>query len=229
MRYQKIRFFAETVLLGVARGSLGLIFEYPFETIKTQWQNLYNVKTQREIINIIYREKGIIGFYRGFVPTLLKNSTKNVYRWPLMVYLPNFYTRKLKDKSFYKESMPKILTGNNRNILNSKKGFTLSIVDVFGKTPFERLSVFYITTKSNSNASFRYFYKTHYKNGIIYELFKGAEPNFWRSNISWFTFLYIDFKLKTYWKRKTKRDILFNYELLVISVFVGIGNTITSK
>lgn len=104
-------FLCETVVLGVTRGTIGLAFEQPFETIKTQWQNKYNARNLKEITNIIYKDKGFIGFYRGFIPNLIKYSYRNVYRWPLMIYLPNTYHKKLKDKPYFFESLPKILTG----------------------------------------------------------------------------------------------------------------------
>jgi len=99
---------------------------------------------------------------------------------------------------------------------------------VFVVTPFERIKVFFMTTTSNSDASLRNFFNTNQKNGIIKELFTGLEPIFWKNNISWFTFLFCDFKLKTYWKKKKEREILKNSELLIIAFFVGLANTLTS-
>lgn len=92
----------------------------------------------------------------------------------------------------------------------------------------ERIKVYFITTSTNDKASFKYFYSTH-KKGIIRELFKGLEPTFWKTNISWFTFLYLDFKIKTYWKRKKEREVLTNKELMLISIPVGVGNTLASN
>ena len=108
---KKMLFLTETAFIGIARGSIGLIFEHPFETIKISWQNQPHVTNVKEICETIYKYKGLIGFYRGFWPNVMKNSFKNLYRWPLMVYLPPKYTNLLKDKWFFYESLPKILTG----------------------------------------------------------------------------------------------------------------------
>jgi hypothetical protein len=88
------------------------VFEHPLESIKIQWQNKINYNKITEIVKSIYLNKGIMGFYRGFLPNVLRNTTKQIYRWPAMVYFPDFYQRTLSARVIEKyESLPRILTG----------------------------------------------------------------------------------------------------------------------
>ena len=104
--------YLDAAVTGVIRACLGLLIEHPLECIKTQWQNKFKFTKSLEIIKDIYKEKGILGFYRGFITNLIKSSTKQIYRWPLMIYFPSFYQLHLPNnlkKRF--DALPRILTG----------------------------------------------------------------------------------------------------------------------
>jgi hypothetical protein len=112
----KSNIYIDAALTGIIRSLIGLVFEHPLESIKTQWQNKINYNKVTEIVKSIYLNKGIMGFYRGFLPNVLKNTTKQIYRWPSMVYFPDFYQRTLSVKILEKyESLPRVLTGIYQN------------------------------------------------------------------------------------------------------------------
>ena len=77
-----------------------------------------------------------------------------------------------------------------------------------------------MTVENYQRPNFQHFLTSHKKN-IIQELFRGLEPSFWRTNTSWFSFLYFDFKLKQLFRRKYEKQELSNLNLLFISILVG--------
>jgi hypothetical protein len=75
--------------MGAARAVLGLPFEHPFDTIKTNMQALS--KESGATISDIYASKGIAGFYSGFLINTVRVLSKQIYRWPLMIGLSTYY------------------------------------------------------------------------------------------------------------------------------------------
>jgi solute carrier family 25 carnitine/acylcarnitine transporter 20/29 len=77
-----------------------------------------------------------------------------------------------------------------------------------------------MTVENYHRPIFKHFLTSHKKN-IFQELFRGLEPSFWRTNTSWFSFLYFDFKFKQLFRKKYKKQELSNLNLLFISIVVG--------
>lgn len=211
-----LKFYLSASILGSYRGALCLILEHPLDSIKTQWQDKNLITDKYAIVKSIYADKGIIGFYRGFIPNLIRVSSKHLYRWPMMLYFPKFYENLLsKDITKKYNSLHKILAG-----------LTIANLEVFIICPFDRMKVFMMT--SNSNASMIGSYIQENKNNLKFSFFKGLEPSFWRYNISWVTFLYFDDKFKKSFKN-FKGDTLNIIDLLTISILVGSINLLTCK
>lgn len=79
-----------SAVIGVLRGLVGFPLEQPMESVKTQWQASPKNKNEIQILKQIYAEKGIYrGFYAGSLPNLTRVVLKNVYRYPLMIKMPN--------------------------------------------------------------------------------------------------------------------------------------------
>ena len=207
----KNQFFLGTMAYGLST-NLSLLLEHPFETIKTQWQKRNQINSISKITSIIYQEKGLGGFYHGLTPNLLKTSIKNLFRWPSMIFLPNFYKKFIEKSTLYFDSLPKILTG-----------ITISNVEVLVLTPLERLKVYLMTEKSNLST----FFNKH-KGNTITELFKGLGPNYWKTNVGWFTFIVSDHYFKKMWKTSFDRKRLNYLDLLGISGLVGLATTLTT-
>jgi len=215
----KLDFYMKTALIGVSRGVIGLVWEHPLDSIKTQWQTNGHVVKSVEMINYIYKEKGILGFYRGFIPNLIRQSCKNAYRWPLMLYLPQFFKK-------FNESIFKNKKINSDSFCKIQTGFTIANLETLFICPLERLKVFFMTHAAieNKHYSFlKHFYVLN-KGKMLSQLFKGLEPSVLRSNISWISFLYLDHKTRSFLKRIRKVEELDMWDLIFASIIVGIGN-----
>jgi hypothetical protein len=215
---QSSNFYIKVSLIGAFRAGLSLVIEHPLESIKTQWQDKNNLNSTREIVSSIYREKGPIGFYRGFIPNLIRVAFKNFYRWPMMLYFPHLFDRSIPDRLVHLfPGLTKILTG-----------LAIANIETFIVCPLDRLKVFFMTSSTKSHNLFKNFYNNH-KGNLIKELFRGLGVSFWRSNVSWVSFLYLDHKLKRSLKIFHKIEILSNLDLFIVSVIVGIGNLVMGK
>jgi hypothetical protein len=201
-------------MTGVSRSCVCLFLEHPLESIKTQWQTKIDIKHKHEIVRHIFQEKGLIGFYRGFIPNLIRVSIKQLYRWPMMLYFPKFYK---KYSPYNTDGFAKVLTG-----------LTIANIEIFIICPLDRLKIYFMTQDKVNKSVFTYFLYRHGEN-LSKELFAGLGPSFWRSNISWVSFLYLDHISKRTVKNYKQEEVLTFLDLLVISVFVGIGNLASSK
>jgi hypothetical protein len=165
----------------------------------------------KDIIRKIFEEKGLIGFYRGYIPNLIRVSIKQIYRWPMMIFFPRLYKKYLGDRP----SLIKILTG-----------LTIANIEILIICPLDRLKVFFMTSQKAKNL-FLYFISVN-SDRLIKELFAGLGPSYWRSNISWVSFLYLDQRCKDI-ARYLKKDQNLNFiDLLIVSIFVCFGNLLSS-
>lgn len=215
-------FYLKVSVLGILRGAIGLIWEHPLDSIKTQWQTNAHIRKSRDIVNHIYKEKGFVGFYRGFFPNLIRQTSKNVYRWPLMLYLPKVFNK-------MNNSLARSL--NTDGLCKIQTGLAIANIETLLINPLERLKIFLMTHKNVSNKYYSiliHFYKNN-EGRFMKQLFQGLEASLYRSNISWVTFLYLDYKGKHIIKSYSQKDQLNFSELILISFFVGLGNLCFSK
>ena len=42
----------------------------------------------KEAVQMIYKENGVAGFYKGYIPNTFRVMYKQLYRMPLMIYIP---------------------------------------------------------------------------------------------------------------------------------------------
>lgn len=74
--------------MGIVRGVIGFPLEQPLESIKTLWQAKPYFRNELHIAKEIFMKKGFIGYYSGSIPNFTRMIVKNMYRYPLMIYLP---------------------------------------------------------------------------------------------------------------------------------------------
>lgn len=130
-----------SALIGCLRGLVGFPLEQPMESVKTQWQANPKNRNEIQILKQIYREKGIYrGFYAGSLPNLTRVILKNVYRYPLMIKMPNLIQSKVS------------IAKNDRKVAKALTGVSIACVESFILCPVERLKVI-LMTKSQPNAS----------------------------------------------------------------------------
>ena len=104
-------------------------------------------------------------------------------------------------------------------------GVSLGLIDVFMVNPLERLKVWLMTNKQK--LKIRVFFKE--SNNVLKDLFKGLEPAALRQIFSWSSFLLADeiFKQKIReYRGIPKTEMLAYHDLLIVSVAVGVCNTI---
>ena len=156
-------------------------------------------------------EKGLVGFYRGYIPNLIRVSIKQIYRWPMMIFFPRFFKKYFGDNA----SLNKILTG-----------ITIANIEILIICPLDRLKVFFMTSQKSKNL-FMYFFSVN-SDRIVKELFAGLGPSYWRSNISWVSFLYLDQRCKDIARHIKKDENLGFMDLIGVSMFVCFGNLLSS-
>ena len=88
-----------------------------------------------QIFKQIYREKGIYrGFYAGSLPNATLKMLKNIYRYPLMIGMPQFFETHL---SFANQRVQKGLTG-----------VSIALLETIILCPFERIKTYLMTANA---------------------------------------------------------------------------------
>lgn len=161
----------------------------------------------------IFKDFGIVkGFYAGALPNSLRVVVKSLYRWPLMVGLPEFFKTHVLPVSSY-EAAHKVTAG-----------VVIAVIESFIICPFERVKVFLMTKHSSDVSAARYV-----KSRGMLELFRGLNAQVSKQVVSWVSFLYIDFKVKQAAKRFQCSETLTNPALLACAITTGVLNTLCSK
>lgn len=203
-----------SALIGVSRTLGGLPIEHPLDTIRTRWQANPNVSLNTlSVIREIYTSKGILGFYSGVIPNTTRRAIKQIYRWPMMLFFPNFYREHILSDRIQQNypRLPKILTG-----------LSIANFEIIVINPLERLKVWLMT--SPNRISILEFFKQS-KNNIITELYRGTSAVFWRQNLSWILFLYTDELTKNKLREYKQDNNLTHFDLFLTGMIVGLINT----
>jgi len=216
-------FLLKAALSGTIICNLSLIVEHPLDSVKVQWQADVKYKNSKDIIKKIYKEKGILGFYRGFLPSIIRRSCKNFYRWPLVLYLPNFF--KINTNFFPK--------WNSDGLNKIQTGLFLANFETLFVSPMERLKVYFMTyTPKINNSRFNslfFEFIIDNKGHLFQELYRGLEASLYRSNFSWVSFLYLEYEFKRRLLDYKGTNELKFFDLLLVSTGVMVGNLASSK
>jgi hypothetical protein len=210
------KIYAEASAVGVARTLAGLPLEHPFDSIKSRLQTEMHRKVSFvQMTKEIYSTYGFRnGFYAGFLPSAARGIIKQVYRWPLMLWLPQVYSKIYPDS--LKTKYP--------SIAKLSTGFTLAAIDTFIICPLERLKVC-LQTKNCDLGVGKFFMENQKETAK--SLFRGLESLFYRQMFSWVSFLYADFKFKRMareWNGLSPTDSLDSTSLFTVSLLVGFSN-----
>jgi solute carrier family 25 carnitine/acylcarnitine transporter 20/29 len=74
---------------GLAAGIVGTVIGFPLDTIKAR-QQVLNQSGIRQTATTIFRQEGILAFYRGLVPPLLSLSLLNTLNFTLYASIQNY-------------------------------------------------------------------------------------------------------------------------------------------
>ena len=200
----------------VSRTIGGLPLEHPLDTIRTRWQaNPSNSRSALQVAREIYTSKGFAGFYSGAIPNTIRRAVKQTYRWPMMLFFPNFYRDHVLSNRIQKQypRLPKILTG--LSIAN----FEIVVIN-----PLERLKVWLMTSPTRISLLEFFRQRADFRD-IFRELYRGTSSVFYRQNVSWVTFLYTDELTKAKFREYKQKEDLTHVDLFMTGMIVGLVNT----
>ncbi|CAF1155144.1 unnamed protein product [Rotaria magnacalcarata] len=205
-----------SAVIGVSRTIGGLPLEHPLDTIRTRWQaNPTQSRNALQVIREIYASKGFLGFYSGAIPNTTRRAVKQTYRWPMMLFFPNFYRDHVLSVRVYQNypRLPKILTG-----------LSIANFEILVINPLERLKVWLMTSPTRISL-LEFFRQRAGSRDIVLELYRGTSAIFFRQNISWVTFLYTDELTKTKFREYKQSQDLTHVDLFLAGMIVGLVNT----
>ncbi len=204
-QYAKVSFY------GAVRGALALPLEHPLDCIKTNMQALPNNHSALAVTKNIYRNKGILGFYRGYIPNTVRVVIKQIYRWPMMLFIP----LGLESLEVFKRSeMNKLVSA-----------IIIANFECFIITPLERIKV-WLMTHYKSKRGLLYFF-TKNRKGLGLQLMAGLRPVYVKQMVSWITFLVADDFFRGSARKHFETDGPLDFWILfIISILVGIINTL---
>lgn len=202
--------------IGVSRTIGGLPLEHPLDTIRTRWQaNPANSSSAFQVARDIYKSKGALGFYSGAIPNTTRRAVKQTYRWPMMLFFPNFYKDRVLSDRIQKQypRLPKILTG-----------LSIANFEILVINPLERLKVWLMTSPTRISL-LEFFHRRADARDAIRELYRGTSAVFYRQNVSWVTFLYTDELTKAKFRQYKGTQDLTHIDLFAAGMIVGLVNT----
>ena len=138
---------------------------------------------------------------------------KQAYRWPMMIFFPNFFIR----------LYPNSWTAKFKGLHKISAGIVIASIETFFVCPIERMKVF-LMTRINKDVHMMDFFRNqrNYK-AIFLSLYNGLRPQLFRQLISWTTFLYFENKFK-----RIARNILHTPHEEQLSLWtIGLTSTAT--
>ena len=113
----------------------------------------------------IYTEKGFYrGFFSGSLPNLTRVVLKNLYRYPLMIKMPNIIEKKVP------------IARRDRKVAKALSGLAIAAIEAFILCPVERIKVFMMTRNSNQVSVMNRLSE----HNLLAELYRGYLPLFTR-------------------------------------------------
>lgn len=197
-------------LIGMGGTLLVSPLQHPFDVIKVNWQTNPHLKHELAVARMIGNTKGRSGFFSGYLTNCTKQVFKSSYRYPLISGLPRFYAH-LFGSNYEK----------NKYLMKFLTSLTVTFVEATLITPFERLQVFIMTSKSTKK-NYADFYET-IKNNIGKELFKGYTPYFVRQVTAWTVLLQSDAYYKTQIRKYyniRNDEMVTGYKLMLCTLMV---------
>ena len=200
-------------LIAVYRSLLGSIIEHPFNRLVTYMQ-AYPSKNIPNTISHLRREKGLKSFYDGFSARLGSAALRNIYVWPSLAILPKIYS----------QILPSSFEENNNATKKVLTGLTISALDAFIATPFERIKVLLMTNnddKSSLSHLLKINNRINYKS-LMHELYRGGPALFYANSVTWIPYLYLDHHLRLYAKNNNMHKNLDFSSLIGVSAVLTI-------
>lgn len=204
--------YLEVSFSGALRGLIPLPIEHPFDCMKTRMQANLGAKSAFNMVQEIYQQDGLRGFYAGVLPNGARLMIKHAYRWPMMLAFPDFYDRFLPEETKKKyPSLKKFLTGG-----------TIASFETLIICPLERVQV-WLTTTYRDKKTLGNFYQQN-RGNIKKELYRGLNASYPKQLVTWISFLVADEKCKALAREYTGEKELSFKTLISVSFVVGTIN-----
>jgi len=227
---------ADAAVYGSLAALIRLPLEHPLDCVKTQWQAHPSFTNSRQVVRHIWLNGGVTRFWAGILPAAVRSSTKELYRFPLMVSLPQFYHSKMS--TVYSSGA---LTPRDNICAKIFTAETIATLESVISCPLERCKVL-LMTRGNVSASYavlnsigfssmanspkRFLFNT----GMIgSRLFQGFGALYARQSLSWTTFLVADSQLKQCVRSLTGQSTVLTFPyLMFVSFGVGLIHTVVT-
>ena len=169
--------FGEAIAIGAFRGLVGWPLEQPMDAIKTTWQVNRGLPSVISVVKNIYGRDGFLGFFKGGLPNAIRLTSKQVYRFPPLLLIPEWY----------RQHAPKKIR-NNRFFEAGVTGIALAQLETIIVTPTERLKVWRMT---NTDPRYNRLldFAVQQKGQVMAGLYQGWRPTFYKVSASWLSFL----------------------------------------
>lgn len=220
--YEKV---TKSTYIGASQTVIIFALTHPLDLLKTKLQaDLTKSNTNNtSLIRNIYRNDGLVGFYKAGLPNYARSLAKETYRSPLRGFFNKLYTDTLP--SSFISSYP-----DSKNILT---GLTMSFADTFISCPLERIKVWFMTNTQNRNLIYSFYSKSNSSPiEFVKDLFRGLKVSFYRSTISWVSYLVIEERIRKFVYSKSPRvsnvnqtDGLPLFEQFIVGALSGTINS----
>lgn len=203
----------KAVVVGMQR-SLGLIFEYPLDNIKSRWQ-VAETSSIFKTIRHTYGTYGFVGYYHGFAPNLMKKIAPQLYRWSLLLQLPNYFSDKLQVSKSIPNPYYRTFLGN------LFAGILIGSVETILAAPFDACRLELIINREKTTSLKKYLQETSLR-----QHFLGLDALFFKEIFGWSSFLVGCNLLRMLTHSINQEKNIYPYQVVAISAVVATINAI---
>jgi hypothetical protein len=198
---------AESSYLGARQIFLVFTLGHPLDLAKTRSQSNPYKAFSFTVLKQIRQHEGIRGWYKGGSMNFSRMLLKETYRSPLRGFI----------KQLFGSNLP-----SNQDLTNVLTGLTMAMSDTFILCPLERIKVWMMTTERGQSSSLKQYFMpkdTTLGSFRLRDLFCGLEVSFFRSAISWVSFLVIEENIRR--SVLAKRQSLTGEPTIPEQIFIG--------
>lgn len=209
----------QAVLLGLQR-STGAIVEYPLECIKSRWQVAGQSTSIRQVITDTRATYGMRGFYHGFLPSVARKVPVQMYRWPIILGLPTYFSKQLGSSPYFSLAQSSYWNVAAGNFL---AGLSIACVETAVASPFETCRL-ELTVNRQYTRSLRSYFKHH---ASLKQQYIGVDALCLKECFGWTSFLVTCNLLRVIVKDYNNGEPMKLYQLLGISLSTAAANSAT--
>ncbi len=194
------------VAASFATAKLGLLLiRHPIRVIETNKQAFPNISNSQLIKNI-YNNQGIKGFYQSTLTSIFRVLLSESYRGPLMIEVPSYVGRHLKNNAI----------GNEHILIPLIATPLISSIDAALTCPLLRMSTHQVTY--GKKISLVEIASDYFKKNAFKQFYRGFSPLLIQTANSWGVFLILD-DLSKFIIKKHCGEI--SYSALTLSSILG--------